>query len=214
MLLTETHQWNLEKASQLSRLQVDQTLAVLDVIRVLNRAKISFVLVGAYGIAGWLKKPRATEDVDVVVAAKHVKKAVRELVAAFPELEPEDHEVVVRLRWRSTKAVAIDVMKPIQPPYIDIFKNVKKMSLGKETYRIPNLEMALACKFALDDVSLSRMRNRQVSRRVRLHVQMIEKNAEIDLDLSAEIGETIFPGGGKELVEKVAQVRAGKRLTF
>jgi hypothetical protein len=212
MLLTETHQWNLEKASQLSRLQVDQAIAVIDVIRVLNRAKISFVLVGAYGIAGWMKKPRATEDVDVVVTAKHVKKAVRELVAAFPELEPEDHEVVVRLRWRSTKNVAIDVMKPIQPPYMEIFKHTTKVELEDEVYRIPTLEMAIACKFA-PLVSLSRSEtDKQIDafdfRR------MIDANADIDLKSLEKIGETIFPGGGKELVDKVAQVREGKRLTF
>jgi hypothetical protein len=212
MLLTQTHPWNLDRTSQLSRLQVDQAIAVLDVIRVLNRAKISFVLVGAYGIAGWVKKPRATEDVDVVVAAKHVKKAVRELVTAFPELEAEDHEVVVRLRLRSTGMVAIDVMKPIQPPYIDIFKNVRKMSLGKETYRIPNLEMALACKFA-PLVSLSRA-NKDKFQDAHDFTYMIESNQEIDLSKLHELGESIFPGGGKELVDKVAQVREGKRLTF
>lgn len=212
MLLTETHQWNLEKASQLSRLQMDQTIAVVDVIRILNRAKISFVLVGAYGIAGWMKKPRATEDVDVVVAAKHVKKAVRELVTAFPELDPEDHEVVVRLRWRSTKNVAIDVMKPIQPPYLEIFKHTEKMELGKETYRIPTLEMALACKFA-PLVSLSRA-DKDKYQDAHDFMYLIDNNPDVDLEELHKIGEMIFPGGGKELVEKVGQVREGKRLTF
>ncbi|HEX3313907.1 MAG TPA: hypothetical protein VHR72_03395, partial [Gemmataceae bacterium] len=210
--LTETHPWNLERSSQLSRLQVDNPIAVHEVIRVLNRAKVSFVLVGAYGIAGWLKKPRATEVVDVVVAARQVKKAVRELVAAFPELDPEEHEVVVRLRQRSTKMVAIDVMKPVQPPYMEIFKHTKKTTSGKESYRIPTLEMALACKFA-PLVSLTRSETDK-QRDAFDFRQMIDANPDIDLDVLEAIGERIFPGGGKELVEKVGQVRAGKRLTF
>ena len=49
-------------------------ISPLDVITVLNREKISFVLVGAYGLAGWLKEPRATEDVDVVVAASRFRR--------------------------------------------------------------------------------------------------------------------------------------------
>ena len=58
-----------------------------DVLRVLNRGKISYVLVGAHGLASWRGKPRATEDVDVIVAAKHVKKATQLLLDAFPQLE-------------------------------------------------------------------------------------------------------------------------------
>jgi hypothetical protein len=44
----------------------------LDVIKVLNEGKFSFVLAGAHGLPGWYMKPRSTEDVDVIVAKKHL----------------------------------------------------------------------------------------------------------------------------------------------
>ena len=72
----EVHERNLDKSAQLSSFQVEKAIPPLDVIRVLNHANIRFVLVGAYGLAGWRQEPRATEDVDVVVAARQVKKAV------------------------------------------------------------------------------------------------------------------------------------------
>jgi len=60
------------------------TIAPLDVITILNKQKISFILVGAYGLVGWTKAPRATEDVDLVIAARHHKKANKALLAASP----------------------------------------------------------------------------------------------------------------------------------
>src|SRR5690349_7557151 len=38
--------------------------AILDA---LSRKKVPFVLTGAYGIAGWTGRPRATHDVDILV---------------------------------------------------------------------------------------------------------------------------------------------------
>src|SRR5206468_3218191 len=85
-------------------------LSPLDVIRVLNKEKISFVLVGAYGIVGYMSQARATEDVDLVVAFKHVKKATRLLLKEFPFLEAEDQEVVVRLRDKESQNVLVDLV--------------------------------------------------------------------------------------------------------
>src|SRR5262245_36641128 len=91
--------------------QVVNAIPVEDIIRMLSAAKIRYVLVGAHGMAGWRDRARATEDVDLVVMAKHLKKATKILTAAFPQLDAEDHEVVVRLRNHDTQKVAIDLMK-------------------------------------------------------------------------------------------------------
>src|SRR5438876_874134 len=101
----EVHERNLQKSAWLSSFQVMTGIPPLAVVRVLNKAKIPFVLVGAYGLAGWRKEPRATEDVDVVVAARQVKKAVRVLLGAYPHLEAVELPVVVRLRQRGTESV-------------------------------------------------------------------------------------------------------------
>src|SRR5258708_5849244 len=111
---------NVTKSGILSRQQIPASKPLVDVIRVLNEAKVSFVLVGAHGLASWRGKPRATEDVDVVVMSKHLKKAVKALTAAFPDLEPVDLEVVIQLRNRETHDVLIDGMKPNQQPYREV----------------------------------------------------------------------------------------------
>lgn len=186
-------------------------LSPLDVIRVLNREKISFVLVGAYGLSGWRSQARATEDVDVVVAARQVAKAVRLLTKAFPFLEPDDVEVDVRLRDKDTKEVAIDVMKPIQPPYHVIFKHTQKIAAGKETYRVPTLEMALTCKFA-PMISLMRVDKKKLQDAADF-IDIVEKNAaEIDLEQLEKLGDIVYNGGGKEIIEMVRKIRAGEKL--
>ncbi|MBI2808818.1 MAG: hypothetical protein HYX68_27865 [Planctomycetes bacterium] len=185
-------------------------LSPLDVIRVLNREKISFVLVGAYGLSGYRTQARATDDVDVVVAARQVAKAVRALNKAFPWLEPYDAEVVVRLCDKETKEVAIDVMKPLQPPYHVIFKHAKKVTLKKASYRVPTLEMALACKFA-PMISLMRVDERKLQDAADF-IDIVKKNPNIDLDLLNDLGERVYNGRGAEILELIRKIRAGEKL--
>ena len=54
-----------------------------EIIRLLKRAKIRFVLVGTHGIIGWRSTARGTQDTDVLVALNHSEKAVRVVREAF-----------------------------------------------------------------------------------------------------------------------------------
>src|SRR5438067_91758 len=146
MKVLDIHEQRMRRSAEIARFQMElqlgkRFLSPLDVIRVLNREKISFVLVGAYGLSGWMTQARATEDVDLVVALKHVKKATRALLKEFSFLEADDQEVVVRLRDKESTDVLIDLMKPTQPHLRVIFKNTETVELKKQTYRIPTVEM-------------------------------------------------------------------------
>jgi len=207
---TLTQQRSLQTSTALSKLYVRNMITPDEVIAVLNRAKISFVLVGLHGLAGWLKEPRATQDVDVIVALKHVKKAVKLLLAAFPSLEPDDQEVVVRLRDKATGEVHIDVMRPIQPPHRDIFKNTCEAGNKRLPYRVPSLEMALVLKFA-PMISLTRA-DKDKYQDAHDFILLVEKNPELDLEKLEKLGELVYNGGGKEVLEMVRRVRAGEKL--
>jgi hypothetical protein len=211
MSVSSVHERALWKSSQIAGFQMEKLISPQEVIRVLNKGKISFVLVGAYGLAGWMRV-RATEDVDVVVALRQVKKAVALLVAAFPGLEAEDLEVVVRLRDKESGEVAIEVMKPVQQPYREIFKHVHKVSAAGQEYRIPALEMALICKFA-PMVSLMRADDRKHQDAADFIV-MVRQNPTIDMATLGSLGDLVYPGGGKEVIELVRKVRAGEKLVL
>lgn len=206
----DVHGLSLFKSSKLSGVYVPHFIAPEEVIRVLSAAKVSFTLVGAHGLGGWTGKPRATEDVDVVVIQRHVKKSVAALTRAFPNLDVDDHPAVVRLRDRATGAVAIDVMKPNQPIIHAALKHTRTIQSGRSTYKIPSLEMALALKFA-PMVSLNRADDDKHIDAADF-IRVVRHNADIDLDQLAALGELVYPGGGKEIVEFVRRVRAGENL--
>jgi hypothetical protein len=208
----DVHARSLATSTALSEYYVADLIPPLEVIRVLNRAGVRFVLAGAHGLGGWTKAPRATEDVDVVVAARGQRKAVAALLAAFPGLSPEEHDVVTRLRERETGTVRIDVMKPVQDVYRAALKNTHAVRSGGEAYNVPSLEMALAMKFAAM-ISLTRSDEKK-------HfdagdfIRMVKVNADIDLEQLRELGQLVYNGGGGEVVENVRKVRAGEKLSL
>jgi hypothetical protein len=182
------------------------------VIRVLNEARIRFVLVGAYGLAGWRKETRSTEDVDVIVAARQVRKAVRVLLEAFPHLEAVDLPVAVRLSERGTEDVLIDVMKPTDQPCREVFKHTETVTVEGQTYRVPTLEMALVMKFAARN-----SRNRAVEDRYRdAHdfIRMVKHNPELNRDTLAELASLMYPEGGKDVLDAVQKALAGETLNI
>lgn len=209
-LLNGNHARWLQTGSLLSTQQVMNSIPVEDVIRVLNLLKLRYVLVGAHGISGWRQLPRATADVDVVVMARHHKKAVRAFLEAFTKLEEDDQEVVTRLRDLETKDVKIDVMKTNQPLYKAIFDNSTIVKVQHQEWRIPTLEMALAMKFAAMK-SLVRADFKKYGDAGDF-IRMVQVNSEIDLEKLSDLGELVYPGGGKELVAKVQQVRRGEKI--
>src|SRR5262245_44448583 len=208
----DVHARSVKTSSALSGLYVADLIGPLDVVRVLNEAGVSFLLAGAHGLGGWIGAPRATQDVDVVVAKRHLKKAVAALLEAFPRLEADDVAVVTRLRDRESGSVAIDVMKPVQPIFQAALKNTYPVRAGGLRYRIPSLEMALAMKFA-PMVSLYR---EAAKKYLDAHdfIQMVQTNPDIDLDKLSELGDLVYPGGGAEIREMVRRARAGEKLNL
>lgn len=211
-MIQQIQKKSLRTSTFLSRLYVKNMITPLQVIQALNEHKISFVLVGLHGLSGWMREPRATQDVDVVVAARQVKKAVRVLLERFPQLEAVDLPVVVRLKRKGTEDVLIDVMKPLQPPHREIFKHTVKVTEKGLTYRIPTVEMALIMKFA-PMISLNRA-DKDKHQDVHDFILVVENNPDLDLEKLEELGEVVYTGGGKEVVELVRKVRAGERLVL
>ncbi len=210
MAMQEVLERNLAKSSLLSLSQMPSIIPLIEVIRVLNDAKISFVLVGAHGLATWRGKPRATEDVDVVVAAKQLKKAVAALTASFENLESVDLAVVVRLRDRETHDVLIDVMKPFQQPYREALKHTRTVTIDGESVRIPSLEMALVMKFSAM-ISINRA---DEDKHLDAHdfIRMVKNNPKIDKRELARFATLVYPEADKEILDMVRRVEAGEQL--
>jgi len=174
-----------------------------EVIKILNKARIRFTLVGAHGIAGWLVDPRASQDVDVIIHAQH-KKAVQVVRKAFPELRVMDLEVVTRFIDPATDRPVIDLMKPDSDLHQIIADYT--VQVGK-THQVPSLEMALALKFAAME-SPHRKGVKKHQDAVDFESMVVAHGDEIAEDVLFSLGEMVKNGGGKEILKLVEEARA------
>jgi hypothetical protein len=211
MIFQDIHSHSLSEAATLSGFLVERPVSPFEVIAILNRARVNFVLVGAYGLAGWMDKPRATRDVDVVIMARHLKRAERALTEAFPDLLARDVGVVVRLVDRISGQAAIDLIKQ-RELFRQAFRHTHTVSAGGQTYRIPSLEMALTMKFA---AMISPNRG-DAEKHLDAHdfILIAQLHPEADPAVLSQLGELVYEGGGAELLEMVRKARAGEKLSL
>lgn len=124
------------------------------VIDVLVKAGIKkWVLMGLHGYVGYLAEPRATQDVDIMVASSERAKAVKAIQAAWPTLIVESFSEVIRFKdpndldLKGDPKPTIDIMAPWAKFQQTILKDF--VVIDKPTkHRIPKLEAALVAKYA------------------------------------------------------------------
>jgi hypothetical protein len=206
----DVHVSSLATSTALSSYYVPEFIQPLDVIKVLNRAKVKFILAGLHGIGGWMNKPRATQDVDVLLWSRHHKKGLKALREAYPHLELEELPVVTRLRDPKSGKIVIDLMKSDQGVFRAAFQHTHPIEMEGQEFLIPSLEMALVMKFA-PMVSPNRLEEDKLQD-IHDFIYMVKANPVIDSRLLEELGEMTYPGGGKEILDLVGKVRSGKNL--
>ncbi len=186
-----------------------QEISPLDVAKVLARAEVRYVLVGAHAANNYTGQPRTTRDVDVI--AQFPKKACVALLKQFPKLVAHDTPVVIRFKTADEGKEAIDVIKPSSSK---LFRRLLKLALvvkiDRVAVHIPPLEGVLAAKFAAM-VSLTRQLVDRHQDAIDM-VRMVQANKQIDLDLVRELGNLVFEGGGKELLTRIDHARNGKMI--
>ncbi len=208
----DVHRRSLEISTVLMGYYYKKAVLPRAVITVLNQTGANFMLIGSHGLGGWRQNPRATHDVDILVAARHRPKAIQALLAAFPRFEAVDSKLTTRLLDRKTHRFGINVLKPNRPLFRAALKHTRVVRTEEQIYKIPTLEMALALKFA----SLMST-DRELADRYQDAsdlMRMAKLNPEIDFDKLVELGDLIAPDTGKELLKKVRRVRAGDKVTF
>ncbi len=181
-----------------------------DVAKVLNAANLKYVLVGGHAANGYLGRPRFTVDVDVIVESP--KKATAAIAKAFADLTVLDTPVVTRFK-RADGDEAIDLMKPIGSK---LWKQLIRIAITVEIdgvpLRIPPVEGVLAAKLAAMASPARRLLDKQQDELD--FARIVTVNDLLDLIVLEELGELVYPGGGKEILKHVADVRAGKLLQF
>jgi hypothetical protein len=215
MDLQAIHRDSLKTSTLLSQysarmLDVDGFIKPLSIFRVLNEAKIRFMLIGAHAFGGWMGEPRARSDVEILTAAKSHVGALRTLMASFPHLKAGEQESATRLSSGERDVFGVTVWRPAKSLYREAYNHPWAVLCGVRSYVIPSLEMALAMTF-------ERMKNlprgdADVYQNAHDFILMVKTNPAIDLKTLARLGKLACQGGGREIVDKVRAIEAGQKF--
>ncbi|KAA1261829.1 hypothetical protein LF1_43890 [Rubripirellula obstinata] len=112
-----------------------------------------WVLMGLHGYVGYLPMPRATQDVDVMVAIHEKDKAIAAVSARWASLIVSELSVVARFKDPADcfsdgrPKPVIDIMLPVEPFYQTIL--AKHVRVDEVTgHRLPTVEAAIVSKYA------------------------------------------------------------------
>ncbi len=210
--LSAIHRRSLATSTTITGYFLLDGIAPVRVLRVLNKAGLRSVLIGTHGIGGWMRKPRASPDVDILVGASAYRRAVKALRSSFPQLEAEEQGASTRLRNRKGSQFAIDVMKPDRPLLREALQRTFMPGGRGPSYQIPSVEMAVALRF--EPVAL--LPGSEPDKYLYPHdfLVMVNVNRDIDLEELALLGELAYPGGGREITEQVRRIWAGEKFQF
>ena len=203
------------------RSEVASPVELNEIIRTLNQKKIPFVLTGAHAIGGWTGRPRATQDVDILVkGGRNHARAVKAIKALYPQLETRDFHGVTGYFLPGEKESVIDVIYPHRPDIAETLANpvwTEDKATGLR-YRIPSLEAALANKYGAMLNPTRDIRKRTldlVDFMFMVKHSLDEGRRPIDLEKLAELGEKVWPGGGgAEILRLVERAKAGKAINL
>lgn len=165
----------------------------------------NWVLMGLYGYVGYLSQPRATQDVDVMVAREERDAAVAAIMRRWPKLEIRDSPIVVRFvdpgetHGGQAPQVVIDIMLPNDDCQLSILNDCVRID-PTTGHRLPTREAAMAAKYSAI-VSPYREWTRKQQDAVDFRRIVLPRHDLVDREEAHRLGELIFPGGGEELLE-------------
>lgn len=180
------------------------------VIRILQEAGVNFVVMGTHGVGAWRSEPRATQDIDLLVTKKDHAKAVKAVTEAFPKLIVRDTLVVTRFLNPKTEAPVIDLMKPTQAVFKMVFRHT--IPVG-DTHRVPDLEMALASKFAAMTSPFRDNEKKLIDGGDFTNIVRTNKD-DLDLKKLHQLGDKVYPDGGNEILQLVDDILQGKQIRY
>ena len=181
----------------------------VDVARVLNAAKVKYIIVGAHAVNSYSSKPRATVDVDLI--AQFPKKARDALLAAFPDLEAREFPVVIRLLRAGVEA--IDIIQPTSGKlFREALKHVTTLKIDKVIVCLPRVEALVAMKFN-SMVTLTRQPGDRFQDAADF-TRVVQNHAKLDIALLKQLAELAYPGASIEIAKMVADIRAGKPINI
>ena len=182
---------------------------VLDLFDRLDREGVEWVLVGAQAINLYLRRPRATVDVDIVVRKKHLRKAKKVLQEACGAVEESEVHFKAELS-PDPERLGVDMIKSTSHA---LFEEALDRRVQIEGVPAPCLEALLALKY-LSIVSPWRSmpdKHQDISDLARA---FLDNRPRIDRALFIELASRAYKNARPEAEKFIDAVENGKPITI
>ncbi len=199
----------------------DYYIDVYQIMKTLSDKRLPFVLTGGHGFAGWTGRPRATQDVDILVRpGRNYARAVNAVSSLYPRLETKSVPPVTSFFFPGERLPVVDVFYAHRADLVETLNNptwAENKELGLR-YRIPSLEELLANKYGAMSTP-----TRDTTMRMQDVVDFMgmakhsedEGRQPLNQERLEFLGQKVWPGGGgKELLRIVALAKADKPIRF
>ena len=181
---------------------------VLDLINRLDEAEVDWVLVGAEAINLYLKSPRATVDVDLVVRKKDLRKAKKILKETCVEVK--DSEVhLTGLLSPPPLRLNVDLIKSQSH---GLFEEALDRKLDMEGVKAPPVEILLALKY-LSASSPSRRRDDKMQDLVDFLRAYRDNRSRIDRALLIDLASRAYRNARKDFEKFLDDVDHDRPIT-
>jgi len=174
------------------------------VIRTLDHLGVKWSLVGAHAINTYTR-PRATEDIDLIVDAKRMKQVLAALEEEFGELHTVDVGAAIRVT-----ELSVDLIRSDNHP---LFWEALQQGRVRQGVRIPPAEILIALKFL---AAVSPWRRPAERKQDAADLIGVYQAAGSELDIDAVLGHAsrIYPGAEKELAKVFERIDRGEDVSL
>ncbi len=203
---------NLINSYELSKQSISNVINPLEIIELFEKLNLQYVLVGGHMLAYYTDNPRATVDVDFIIAKKDFNEAVNLINNDYPNLilNDKNHHITFDDRNDNSKnAERIDLIKDEFPLFKMVLKTIQNT---KEDIKIPVLEAAIVLKFAAC-ISPNRSVEDKLVDQADL-IQLIKSEKNLNQKILSNLSESIYTGGSKELMQVIDDVLNNKEVNL
>lgn len=182
---------------------------VLDFFNRLEQAGIDWVMVGAEAVNLYLKRPRATMDVDIVVRTAHVRR-VKKIVRDMCEVMKDTEVHFKALLSPDPMRLELDVIKSQSH---ELFEAALENQVVREGVRVPRVEALLALKY-LSAVSPWRARSDKLQDITDFMRAYRDNQSRIDRQLLIDLASRAHKGARKEFEHFLDAIEKNKPITI
>ncbi|MCF6317979.1 MAG: hypothetical protein L3J83_01695 [Proteobacteria bacterium] len=203
---------NLYKSHQLSKQVIDNVINPLEIIELFEKNGLKYALIGGHMLAYYTNNPRATVDVDFIIAGGDFKKALKIISNHYSQLLRNDkthHVTFDTIHGKNFDPERIDLI----PDDFPLFKKVlKSLSLTKLKIKIPDIEAAITLKFAAS-ISPNRSESDKLIDQSDL-IDLVNISHQLNENKLISLADSIYTGGGSELMQLISDIKKGEPISL